>query len=159
MEKVQKPTSETEKYLPLEWSAKDKERRVANCCLVQQTIWFGGSESHTFNRLEEIAMSEYPVTPVLGRQLTHTHTSPCCCTMYTHWCTVAESYVLALLIRCWGVWSSLFLWSRSRNFYAALTSAVRKKSKKKSRLNKCYTSLEWANNVKERKNTNKLAKI
>ena len=35
--------------------------------LVQQTIWFGGSESHTFNRLEEIAMSDFPKTPVLGR--------------------------------------------------------------------------------------------
>jgi hypothetical protein len=32
-------------------------------------VWFGGSESHTFNRLEEIAMSEFPVTPVLGREL------------------------------------------------------------------------------------------
>ena len=34
--------------------------------LVQQTIWFGGSESHTFNKLEEIAMSTFPKTPVLG---------------------------------------------------------------------------------------------
>jgi len=34
--------------------------------LVHQTIWFGGSESHTFNKLEAIAMSEYPQTPVLG---------------------------------------------------------------------------------------------
>lgn len=34
--------------------------------LVHQTIWFGGSESHTFNKLESIAMSEYPQTPVLG---------------------------------------------------------------------------------------------
>ena len=35
--------------------------------LVHQTIWFGGSESHTFNKLESIAMSEYPQTPVLGK--------------------------------------------------------------------------------------------
>ena len=35
--------------------------------LVQQNVWYGGSESHTFNRLEEIAMSDYPRTPVLGR--------------------------------------------------------------------------------------------
>jgi len=38
--------------------------------LVQQTVWSGGSESHTFNRLEEIAMSSYPVTPVLGAAVT-----------------------------------------------------------------------------------------
>jgi len=37
--------------------------------LVGQTIWFGGSESHTFNRLEEIAMSEFPKTPVLGANI------------------------------------------------------------------------------------------
>jgi hypothetical protein len=40
--------------------------------LVQQTVWFGGSESHTFNRLEEIAMSEFPQTPVLGRSTLQT---------------------------------------------------------------------------------------
>lgn len=41
--------------------------------LVQQTIWYGGSESHTFNRLEEIAMSEFPSTPVLGWYSHHIH--------------------------------------------------------------------------------------
>jgi hypothetical protein len=43
--------------------------------LVQQTVWFGGSESHTFNRLEEIAMSEFPRTPVLGRRTLQTQPS------------------------------------------------------------------------------------
>ena len=38
--------------------------------LVQQVVWSGGSESHTFNRLEEIAMSRHPVTPVLGAEIT-----------------------------------------------------------------------------------------
>ena len=37
--------------------------------LVGQTIWFGGSESHTFNRLEQIAMSTFPKTPVLGNKI------------------------------------------------------------------------------------------
>ena len=35
--------------------------------LIHQTIWHGGSESHTFNRLEHIAMMKYPKTPVLGK--------------------------------------------------------------------------------------------
>merc|ERR1719445_2722203 len=34
--------------------------------LVHQTIWSGGSESHTFNQLEAVAMSDKPTTPVLG---------------------------------------------------------------------------------------------
>ena len=36
--------------------------------LVQKTVkkWVGGSESHMFNKLEEIARSEEPITPVLG---------------------------------------------------------------------------------------------
>jgi len=38
--------------------------------LVKQVVWSGGSESHTFNRLEEIAMSRYPKTPVLGAEIT-----------------------------------------------------------------------------------------
>eukprot|EP00088_Acartia_fossae_P013148 TRINITY_DN1683_c0_g1_i7.p1 TRINITY_DN1683_c0_g1~~TRINITY_DN1683_c0_g1_i7.p1 ORF type:complete len:1146 (-),score=216.92 TRINITY_DN1683_c0_g1_i7:47-3484(-) len=40
------------------------DRDVANS-LIHQTIWFGGTESHTFNKLESIAMSKYPKTPVL----------------------------------------------------------------------------------------------
>ena len=39
--------------------------------LIQQTVWFGGSESHTFNKLEEIAMSTFPQTPVLGNYPTN----------------------------------------------------------------------------------------
>ena len=35
-----------------------------------QTIWSGGSESRTFNRLEELAMSANPATPVLGAGIT-----------------------------------------------------------------------------------------
>merc|ERR1719500_1779902 len=38
--------------------------------LVHQTIWTGGSESHTFNQLEAVAMSAAPVTPVLGAGIT-----------------------------------------------------------------------------------------
>ena len=38
--------------------------------LVEQVMWSGGSESHTFNRLEEIAMSRYPATPVLRAEIT-----------------------------------------------------------------------------------------
>lgn len=36
--------------------------------LLQKTVkkWVGGSESHMFNKLEEIARSEQPITPVLG---------------------------------------------------------------------------------------------
>ena len=32
----------------------------------KKTVWCGGSESHTFNRLEEIALNWKAVTPVLG---------------------------------------------------------------------------------------------
>ena len=38
--------------------------------LVHQTIWSGGSESHTFNQLEAVAMSDKPTTPVLGAGIT-----------------------------------------------------------------------------------------
>jgi len=38
--------------------------------LVHQTIWSGGSESHTFNQLEALAMSDKPATPVLGAGIT-----------------------------------------------------------------------------------------
>lgn len=33
--------------------------------LVDRRMWAGGTESHMFNKLEEIAQSEYPQTPVL----------------------------------------------------------------------------------------------
>ena len=50
---------------------KTKEEEVqsfiaATKILSMRTIWFGGSESHTFNRLEEIASQRNAVTPVLG---------------------------------------------------------------------------------------------
>ncbi len=35
-------------------------------------IWDGGSESHMFNKLEEIARSELPETPVLNARITRT---------------------------------------------------------------------------------------
>ena len=38
--------------------------------LVERVIWSGGSESATFNRLEEIAVSSFPVTPVLKANIT-----------------------------------------------------------------------------------------
>ena len=38
--------------------------------LVERVVWSGGSESATFNRLEEIAMSPYPTTPVLKANIT-----------------------------------------------------------------------------------------
>ena len=38
--------------------------------LVERVIWSGGSESATFNRLEEIAVSAFPVTPVLKANIT-----------------------------------------------------------------------------------------
>ena len=38
--------------------------------LMERVVWSGGSESATFNRLEEIAMSLYPVTPVLRANIT-----------------------------------------------------------------------------------------
>ena len=41
--------------------------------LVHQTIWTGGSESHTFNQLEALAMSDKPATPVLGAGITQVH--------------------------------------------------------------------------------------
>jgi len=37
--------------------------------IVQQTVWSDGSESHTFNRLEEIAMQLEPKTPILGARI------------------------------------------------------------------------------------------
>ena len=39
---------------------------VATKLLSKKTIWRGGSESHTFNRLEEIALNWNAMTPVLG---------------------------------------------------------------------------------------------
>ena len=50
---------------------KTKEEEVqsfiaATKILSMRTIWFGGSESHTFNRLEEIASQRNAVTPILG---------------------------------------------------------------------------------------------
>ena len=33
---------------------------------LQERVWVGGSESHLFNKLESIALSELPRTPVLG---------------------------------------------------------------------------------------------
>lgn len=33
---------------------------------LQERVWAGGSESHLFNKLESIAMSDLPRTPVLG---------------------------------------------------------------------------------------------
>jgi len=51
----------------VERSLADYETRES---LVHQTIWSGGSESHTFNRLEAVAMSPAPVTPVLGAGIT-----------------------------------------------------------------------------------------
>ena len=45
--------------------------------LVHQTIWSGGSESHTFNQLEALAMSDKPATPVLGAGITQVlHLTP-----------------------------------------------------------------------------------
>ena len=38
--------------------------RALDCLL--ERVWVGGSESHLFNKLESIAMSELPCTPVLG---------------------------------------------------------------------------------------------
>ena len=38
--------------------------RALDCLLGR--VWVGGSESHLFNKLESIAMSELPRTPVLG---------------------------------------------------------------------------------------------
>ena len=38
--------------------------------LVERVIWSGGSESATFNRLEEIAMNHFPTTPVLHANIT-----------------------------------------------------------------------------------------
>ncbi len=35
--------------------------------LTSRPIWIGGSESHTFNRLEKIALAWQPQTPVLGK--------------------------------------------------------------------------------------------
>ena len=37
--------------------------------LVERVVWSGGSESATFNRLEEIAMNLHPVTPVLRAEI------------------------------------------------------------------------------------------
>lgn len=34
--------------------------------MVRQRVWAGGTESEMFNKLESIAMSEAPQTPVLG---------------------------------------------------------------------------------------------
>lgn len=34
--------------------------------LIDKTIWVGGTESNLFNKLEEIATSAVPQTPVLG---------------------------------------------------------------------------------------------
>jgi hypothetical protein len=41
---------------------------VLSRCLdyLQERVWVGGSESHLFNKLESIAMSDLPRTPVLG---------------------------------------------------------------------------------------------
>ena len=39
---------------------------TATKLLSKKTVWCGGSESHTFNRLEEIALNWKAVTPVLG---------------------------------------------------------------------------------------------
>lgn len=33
--------------------------------LVERVVWYGGTESHMFNRLEEIAQQECPKTPFL----------------------------------------------------------------------------------------------
>ena len=33
---------------------------------LSERLWSGGSESHLFNKLESIALSELPRTPVLG---------------------------------------------------------------------------------------------
>ena len=38
--------------------------------LVDRVVWKGGSESSTFNRLEEIAMTNFPSTPVLKAEIT-----------------------------------------------------------------------------------------
>jgi hypothetical protein len=35
-----------------------------------RSVWRGGTESHSFNRLEEIAMGWEPKTPVLGCKIT-----------------------------------------------------------------------------------------
>ena len=39
---------------------------VATKVLSMKTVWYGGSESHTFNRLEDIALHWNAVTPILG---------------------------------------------------------------------------------------------
>ena len=47
---------------------RDSEMAGLEDQLLQKTVkkWVGGSESHMFNKLEEIARSELPITPVLG---------------------------------------------------------------------------------------------
>ena len=64
--------------------------------MVGQRVWAGGTESEMFNKLESIAHSPQPATPVLGcrisralepeavgdevgRQAPHTHTHGCWC--------------------------------------------------------------------------------
>ena len=48
----------------------DEEERqsyiAATKIMSKKTVWFGGSESHTFNRLEQIASQRNAVTPILG---------------------------------------------------------------------------------------------
>ena len=48
----------------------DEEERqsyiAATKIMSKKTVWFGGSESHTFNRLEQIASQRKAVTPILG---------------------------------------------------------------------------------------------
>ena len=48
----------------------DEEERqsyiAATKIMSKNTVWFGGSESHTFNRLEQIASQQRAVTPILG---------------------------------------------------------------------------------------------
>ena len=47
------------------WSPLSRWRDAVNA-VTSGSVWEGGTESHSFNRLEEIALGWAPETPVLG---------------------------------------------------------------------------------------------